>query len=81
MAMVRFARAYLPCYLLTNTLVRKMILSCKQATRLISERRDRKLDLGSRIALGLHLAICEGCGAVSRQIDFLRRAMRRRATW
>ena len=54
-----------------------MNLSCKEATRLISQREDRQLSLGERIALRLHLAICRGCRAVSEQIPFLRRALRR----
>jgi predicted anti-sigma-YlaC factor YlaD len=53
-----------------------MMLSCKEATRLISQRQDRALSLGERVLLGLHLAICDGCRAVSRQVDFLRRALR-----
>jgi hypothetical protein len=52
-----------------------MNLSCKEATRLISQREDRSLSLGERTALRLHLAICRGCRAVSTQIPFLRRAL------
>ena len=54
-----------------------MNLSCKEATRLMSQAQDRELSLGERAALQLHLAICRGCRAVSRQFDFLRRAIRR----
>jgi hypothetical protein len=54
-----------------------MNLSCKEATRLLSQREDRKLSLGERAALGLHLAVCRGCRAVSEQIPFLRRALSR----
>ena len=54
-----------------------MMLSCKEASRLISQRQDRALSLGERLALGLHLGICDGCRAVSRQMDFLRRALQR----
>ena len=53
------------------------MMSCKQATHLLSERQDRPLALGERIALRLHLAICDGCSAVSRQFEFLRRAVQR----
>ena len=53
------------------------MISCKKATHLLSERQDRTLDFGERVALRLHLAICEGCSAVSRQFEFLHRAMRR----
>ncbi len=54
-----------------------MHLSCREATRLLSQREDRKLTLGERAALRLHLAICRGCRAVSEQIPFLRRALRK----
>lgn len=55
------------------------MLSCKEVTRLVSQRQDRALGLGERVALRLHFAICEGCRNVNHQIDFLRRAMRRLA--
>jgi hypothetical protein len=54
-----------------------MMLSCKEATRLISQRQDRALSLGERLKLALHLGICDGCRAVSRQVDFMRRALQR----
>jgi len=54
-----------------------MTLSCKEATKLLSQREDRKLALAERVALRLHLVICKGCRAVSAQIPFLRRALGR----
>ena len=54
-----------------------MNLSCKEATRLLSQREDRRLTLGESAALRVHLAICRGCRAVSEQIAFLRRALAR----
>ncbi|HLE67953.1 MAG TPA: zf-HC2 domain-containing protein [Burkholderiales bacterium] len=53
------------------------LLSCKEVTRLVSQRQDRALAIGERVALRLHFAICEGCRNVNAQIDFLRRAVRR----
>ena len=53
------------------------MLSCKEATRLVSQGLDRELALGERIALRVHLAICAGCRNVDRQLSFLRRAIRR----
>ena len=55
------------------------MLSCKEVTRLVSQRQDRPLALGERVALRLHFAICEGCRNVNQQLDFLRRAVRRLA--
>lgn len=56
-----------------------MNLSCKEATRLMSQSQDRALSLGERAALKLHLVLCRGCRAVSEQFAFLRRALRRMA--
>ncbi len=43
----------------------------------MSQAQDRELSLGERASLTLHLAICRGCRAVSRQFELLRRAMQR----
>ncbi len=53
------------------------MLSCKQATHLISEAQDRKLVVGERLQLGMHLAMCRGCRNFQEQLDFLRVACRR----
>lgn len=55
------------------------MLSCKEVTRLVSQRQDRALTFGERVVLRLHFAICEGCRNMNEQIHFLRRAMRRLA--
>jgi len=54
-----------------------MTLSCKEATRLVSEGLDRDLGPAERLRLQAHLAICRGCQAVSEQLEFLRRALRK----
>ncbi len=51
------------------------LLSCKETARLLSQGEDRKLAFGERVALRVHLAICDGCRNVNRQFKFLRRAM------
>jgi len=56
-----------------------MILSCKEATHLVSQGLDRRLGFVERLALRLHLAICNGCSNFSKQVAFLRKAMRRLA--
>jgi hypothetical protein len=53
-----------------------MILSCKEASHLASQGLDRRLGFGERVALRLHLAICDGCTQFTRQIAFLRKAVR-----
>jgi len=56
-------------------LVSNMMLSCREVTRLVSQRQDRALDFGERFALRAHFALCKGCRNIGRQIDFLRRAV------
>lgn len=54
-----------------------MIITCKEATQLASQRLDRKLGFLDRVALRLHLAICKGCTIAAGQMEFLRRAIAR----
>jgi hypothetical protein len=56
-----------------------MMLSCKEATQLVSQGLDRRLGLGQRVALRLHLAICDGCSNFRKQVALLREAMKRLA--
>ena len=56
-----------------------MILSCKEASRLVSQGLDRRLGFGERLALRVHLAICDGCRNFMKQTAFLREAMQRLA--
>ena len=50
-------------------------LSCKETSRLLSQNSDGKLGFSERLALRIHLRLCDGCTQFSRQLDFLRRAM------
>ena len=54
-----------------------MMLTCKEVSQLVSQGLDRKLGFGERVALRLHLAICDGCTNFNKQMAFLRRAMQR----
>ena len=51
--------------------------TCKDVSRLISQAQDRQLGFGDRLALRLHLKICDACGNFRRQLEFLREAARR----
>lgn len=53
------------------------MLSCRDATRLMSEAQDRKLSLSERLQLEMHVLICKGCTNYKSQISFLREACRR----
>ena len=50
-------------------------LSCKEASRLISEGMDRRLSFRERIVLRLHVGICDACSRFTGQLAFLRRAL------
>ena len=52
------------------------MLTCKQVTRLLSERQERQLQWRERIPLKLHLLMCGGCTNFRKQMDFLHRACR-----
>jgi hypothetical protein len=54
-----------------------MMLKCKEVTRLVSQGLDRRLGFGERLRLRVHLAICDGCSHFSKQMAFLRKAMKR----
>lgn len=51
------------------------MLSCKQASQIISQSLDRPLTMRERFALKLHLLICKYCKRFSQQIQTLRVAM------
>jgi hypothetical protein len=51
-------------------------LSCKEASRLISEGMDRRLSVPERIKLRLHVGICDACTRLTSQLAFLRRALK-----
>ncbi len=53
------------------------MLSCKQATALMSQEQDRPLGLMERISLRLHVLICNACNNYRRQMGILREACRR----
>ena len=52
-----------------------MMLTCKEVSRLVSQGLDRRLGFGERLAVRVHLAICDGCTNFSKQMAFLRKAM------
>jgi hypothetical protein len=52
-------------------------LTCKEASRLLSQAQDRKLTLAQRATLRLHLSACEACTRFGAQLNALRVAMRK----
>lgn len=53
------------------------MLSCKQATELMSQAQDRPLRLAERLSLRVHLWMCAGCTHFGRHLEVLRAACRR----
>ena len=53
------------------------MLTCKDASVLLSQAQDRPLGLRLRLFLQLHLLICRGCSNFSRQLALIRAAVRR----
>lgn len=53
-----------------------LFLSCREAAHLISEGLDRELGPLDRVALRVHLEICDACPTVVRQFEQMRRSVR-----
>ena len=53
------------------------IISCKDASRLVSQREEATLSAWQRLVLRLHLSVCVACSRFERQIAFLRNAMQK----
>ena len=53
------------------------VLSCKNASRLISRMQDEELPAPRRWMLRMHLRACDGCTRFKSHLTFLREAMQR----
>lgn len=53
------------------------MLSCKEASVLLSQAQDRRLGWREKLGLQLHLRLCDGCARFRAQLDFIRAAMQR----
>lgn len=53
------------------------MISCKDASRLLSQLQDGPVSWIDRVKLRLHLIACEACRSFERQLGVLREAMRR----
>jgi len=52
------------------------MLSCKQASQLISQSLDRRISLRERISLRLHLVVCDFCRRFNQQLNQMLSAAR-----
>ena len=55
----------------------KLMLTCKDASRLISKSLDRPLSWSDRMKLKFHLFICDACNRFNVQLGQLRSAVKR----
>jgi putative zinc finger protein len=55
-------------------------LSCKEATRVVSQMQERSLTWLERWKLRMHLAVCAKCTRFEQQLRLLREALRRYRT-
>jgi hypothetical protein len=53
------------------------MISCKEASELLSQSQDRALSLRERLGLRFHLLYCAGCRNFRRQMEVLRAACQR----
>ena len=60
-------------------MMNKIMLSCKETSRLISEELDHELPLYKRVMLRMHLAMCKGCKQAQHQIGALKKVLSSKA--
>ena len=53
------------------------LVSCREASRLLSQREERALALAEQTKLALHLLVCTACSRFARQLAVMRQAMAR----
>ena len=54
----------------------KWMPTCKETSVLASRAMDERLPFGDRVAMQVHLAICENCARFARQVHDMRRLFR-----
>ena len=52
------------------------MLTCKHATKLMSQSQDRPLEFKERLSLKFHLMMCAGCNNYNKQMAFIHKACR-----
>lgn len=56
------------------------MVSCREASHLLSRREDARLRVAERIKLALHLRVCVACNRFAQQLALIREALRRYRT-
>lgn len=52
------------------------MMTCKQATELMSQSQDRQLTFYERLRLRVHMFICRGCSNYNKHLNVIRMAMK-----
>lgn len=52
------------------------MLTCKEASHLVSQNQDRPLSFNERLGLRVHIWMCTNCRRFERQIGLMRRLLR-----
>lgn len=57
--------------------MKSLFRNCREVTALVLGGEDRRLSVLERLAVRLHMQICEACPRFARQVDLMRRALPR----
>jgi len=55
----------------------KVMITCKEATFLISKKQQDKLSLGEQLKLKMHLLMCKYCQRFLNQVSFITKGIKR----
>lgn len=55
----------------------KLNATCREVTRIVIEREERRLSLSERLTVRFHMLICAACPRFERQLALMRRASAR----
>lgn len=55
----------------------RLMITCREATRIALEAEDRTLPLAERLSLRLHQRVCSNCRRFSRQVRLMNQASAR----
>jgi len=57
--------------------MKALIRNCREVTELVLAAEDRRLGVVERLAVRLHLRICQACPKFQRQVELMRQALPR----
>lgn len=58
-------------------MMKNLFRNCREVTQLVLAGEDRRLGLVERLAVRLHMRICDACPRFTRQVALLRQALPR----